>query len=510
MADFLDRVLSHKVQELAERKAVKPLSSFKVEVSKATGSFFQALAEPGPNIIAEIKPRSPALGKLDDAISLRERVEIYTRHAKAISVLCDSKFFDGSIELLREVSKSSSRPTLCKDFVIDSYQVYEARHAGAEAVLLICKLFMDGESMGADKSALTFTLLKELFVLISELGMTAVVEVQNEQEMQVAAELGAELILINNRDLQSLQIDLNTTLKLAKLAPEGAVVITASGVDTTEDFLRLRGHASNFLIGSAFMKAQDPEAKFLEFFQVERSSRLSAFVGPKSPAAQTPDVKVCGICQLEDALAAVSQGANMLGFIFAESPRKIELEQALGIVTTMRKMDLSTPKFVGVFKNQPVDEILNIAETLMLDAVQLHGAETPRDCVDIKIAARNFGNSNLFLIKAIEIDPSNEAPFNLEPLMYAGCADLFLFDRPKRLKDDPTWLDAVVSRLRDSLQSWRPFYMAGGINEENVLSSLDLRPSGIDLASGVECSPRQKDHSKLKNFFDRLKGAVTC
>ncbi|MBX9569904.1 MAG: hypothetical protein K2X77_13485 [Candidatus Obscuribacterales bacterium] len=504
MADFLDNVLQHKLVEIAERKAANPLESFRDKVEKSEGRFLKALSNSGLNIVAEIKPRSPALGKMEGSISVDERIAIYSKHAKAISVLCDQKFFDGSIDLLRNVSQASSLPTLCKDFIIDPYQVYEARMAGADAVLLICKL-------------LSIELLQELFHLICQLGMTAVVEVQNITEMESAIALGAEVILINNRDLQSLQIDLNTTKNLAKLAPQGTVVIAASGVENAQDLASLRDHASNFLIGSAFMKSPDPQAKFLEFFQAERAFRLGQFVDEGSFLSEERRnaeslVKVCGICNIHDAEFAATSGADFLGFIFAESPRKLDAGEAASIISGIRSSCDKAPKLVGVFRNQPIEEVLQTSRRLELDAIQLHGSESPDYVLELRESLLGNGKSaqNPPIIKVIEIDPADSQVFNIDPAIYAGLVDLFLFDRPKAHASNVSWLDNVLKTVGDKLCLWRPFLFAGGINEGNFAKALTLKPVGVDLASGVESSPRQKDHSKIKNFFDKIKGAVKC
>lgn len=511
MAGFLDQVLGHKLIEIAERKAARPLETFKDQIELAQRAFEIALSERSFNIIAEIKPRSPALGELQSSISLDSRMSIYNQHAKAISVLCDQKFFDGSLDLLREVSSKCSCPTLCKDFIIDSYQVYEARYFGAEALLLICKLISKSQ-------------LKELFQLTLEIGMTPVVEVQNEEEMNFAAELGSKVILINNRDLQTLEIDLGTTSRLAALAPPDAIVIAASGVDGKDDLLSLRPYASNFLIGSAFMKASDPEAKFLEFFQADRIFHLENFLGPHferlkgsevcsaaerdSLIERSPFVKICGICNVEDAELATNSGADLLGFIFAESPRKVEIELAGSIISRLRDNGPRTARMVGVFRNQSTEEILAISEKLNLDAIQLHGAESPMQIAEIMRKCRQVRQP--LIIKALELDPQNQSLFNCSAYAYSNLVNLFLFDRPKHLSSDNDWLNRILAVSYEQLQSWRPFLFAGGVNENNIQQVLSLHPAGVDLASGVESNPRQKDHNKLKSFFDRLKGAVTC
>lgn len=197
------------------------------------------------HLIAEVKPASPSLGKIQSVCLPEEMAMLYEPYASAISVLTDSHYFGGSFELLKRVAARTSRPALCKDFVIDPYQVYQARAAGAAAVLLIVRMLND-ES------------LFELYRLIDRLTMTAVVEVQNEVDLDRAVRLQADTILINNRDLETLQTSLETTKRLAPLVPSSALLISASGISTVEDLRSLSLVARRFLIGSALMQSQAP------------------------------------------------------------------------------------------------------------------------------------------------------------------------------------------------------------------------------------------------------------
>lgn len=257
MKKFLEEVMHYKKAELLSREEERPLKSFAENIEKASGGFLKALAGDGLKIIAEIKPRSPALGKLAEGTQINEKLAVYARYAQAVSVLTDRRFFDGSIDLLRQVSRQIMQPTLLKDFVISHYQIYEAREAGAEAVLLIVKIVPE-------------RLLTELYRLCLDLGMTAVVEVQNEDELARALQLNPELVLINNRNLDNLEIDLNTTKRLAPQIPESTLFISASGIDGSDDMRQLRPYTSRFLIGSAFMNASNPRAKFEEFLNLEK------------------------------------------------------------------------------------------------------------------------------------------------------------------------------------------------------------------------------------------------
>lgn len=566
MESFLNKVLQHKLAEIHAKKENRPLASFKDKVEKADGSFFTSISSKRLSIIAELKPRSPVLGAMIGNQSIDERIEIYSRRAQAISVLCDQKFFDGSIDLLNEVSQKATRPTLCKDFIIDPYQIHEARMAGAGAVLLICKM-LDMEK------------LSQLFQLSEELAMTPVVEVQNETEMSMAKKVNARAILINSRNLDTLQIDLNTIRELSPTAPQNATVIAASGIETAADLQSLLPYASCFLIGSAFMKSTDLEAKFLEFYQADRLYRFNLTLNPNtlthresSPStlasdaasnalsnpssnptlgpgsnptldsgsnpeskptqnlilkqvtdlasspvmrlAINPDqeqfaaiehkpVKICGICNLYDARKATDEGARFLGLIMAESPRAVSLETAKQISRELS----GQVSLVGVFKDQSLDFICQATKEIGFDLLQLHGKESP------SFARELSEQTHCPIIKAIELDPSQPdflSACNPSPADYDSSVGIFLFDRAKTQSGDERWLEKVKSKFGAELQSWRPFLFAGGLNEQNIGSALALNPDGLDLASGIEKSPGVKDHKKLEDLFANLKGSIKC
>lgn len=241
---FLAEVMEHKAKELDTTGATAP------RLSQARGNFLAGLQNPGVNIIAEVKPRSPSM-KNAPANSLNALLASYNRHARAISVLTDEKFFGGSFQLLNQVSASSTLATLCKDFIVAEKQVVAARAAGAEAVLLIVRI-------------LDPATLETLFRTIATLGMTPLVEVQSFGELKLAHELAPPAILINNRNLATLAIDLKTTAELAPLVDKQCTVIAASGINDSSDIALLRPYVNNFLIGSAFMRSPDLELTFAD------------------------------------------------------------------------------------------------------------------------------------------------------------------------------------------------------------------------------------------------------
>lgn len=259
MPSFLEEVIAHKQGELLEKATRCSLAELKSKVEKGSFQFKKALEGDGLKLIAELKPRSPSLGDFsaDAAADLKARLEIYKTYANAVSVLCDQRFFGGSIDLLAQVSQSLSLPTLLKDFVISEYQIYEGRVAGAQAALLIVKILTEKQ-------------LEEYSRLCRELGMTAVVEVQNEAELKKVEAIAPEILLINNRNLDSLEIDLRTVENLSSKINYPSLLIAASGIETGAQLAATRPFASRFLIGSALMKEKNPAAKFEEFLQADK------------------------------------------------------------------------------------------------------------------------------------------------------------------------------------------------------------------------------------------------
>jgi indole-3-glycerol phosphate synthase len=202
----------------------------------------QQLATGCPAVVAEIKPKAPSSGVLQANLSVVDVVQDYSQAgAVALSVLTDEAYFGGSFTLLEEVRALTSLPLLCKDFVIDPYQVLVAVCAGADAVLLIMKCLDDIEYV-------------KLYELTKSYGLTPVVEVQTEEELQRALLVRPSVVLVNNRDLTTFQIDLATTQRLSQRVPEQTLLISASGLQTAEQLLELKPCASAFLVGSHLMR----------------------------------------------------------------------------------------------------------------------------------------------------------------------------------------------------------------------------------------------------------------
>lgn len=256
MPGSLAEIVENKKSELSERMRRRDLDAFRPNLKKANHEFASSLSQPGVNLICELKPKSPSAGVLREQVNVDEIINCYSRHAKAISVLTDAKYFGGSLQLLSSVHSKSSLPTLCKDFVLTPYQCFEAREAGASAVLLIVKILSDAQ-------------LRSLYECITGLGMDAVVEVQTAAEVQRALRIKPAIMMINNRDLGTFQMDLGTTERLAALIPSGTILISASGILSPADIEKLLPYCSNFLIGSALMQSDNMDALLSEFVSLQ-------------------------------------------------------------------------------------------------------------------------------------------------------------------------------------------------------------------------------------------------
>jgi indole-3-glycerol phosphate synthase len=256
---FLDEILKLKREELASIKAAPGFESVlaelknKIEAAGPPRGFIEALSGDGIRIIAEVKKASPSKGVIREDFNPVEIAKTYEENgAAAISVLTEEKYFGGSLDCLVEVRRIVSLPILRKDFIIDPYQVYESRAAGADCILLIVGL-------------LNGPLLKELISLGRELGMASLVEVHTEEELGIAVDTGARVIGINNRDIRSSTTDINTTKRLAGKVPGGILMVSESGISTVDDIRSLKGFGVDaFLIGEALVRERDIAGKLRE------------------------------------------------------------------------------------------------------------------------------------------------------------------------------------------------------------------------------------------------------
>jgi indole-3-glycerol phosphate synthase len=260
--DILKKIISRKGEEVAERARRLPLEHLKERLNSAPGvrSFVSAIetkiAAGDAGVIAEIKKASPSKGVIREDFRPAQIAASYEQGGAAcLSVLTDVDFFQGSDEYLKQARAACSLPVIRKDFIIDPYQVYEARAIGADCILLIAACLDDSG-------------LRNLNRLAQDLGMDVLIEVHDAEELQRVLPLNTRLIGINNRNLRSFEVSLDTTLDLLPQIPDERIVVTESGIHSPQDVKRMRDHqVHSFLVGEAFMRADDPGTKLAELFR---------------------------------------------------------------------------------------------------------------------------------------------------------------------------------------------------------------------------------------------------
>lgn len=248
-ADILAKIVAVKKREIAENRQKVAMASLEAAIAHAPPprDFLGALAGPGPiRLIAEVKKASPSAGVIRADFDPAAIALAYAAHgARCISVLTDEEFFQGSLDYLRTIRASVAIPLLRKDFVIDAYQVLEARAAGADAVLLIAECLDDCQ-------------LRSLHNLTIDLGMAPLVEIYAPENLPRVIAAGAALIGVNNRDLRTFQVDLGRVLELRRVIPESATLVAESGIHSRADVLRLQeAGVDAMLVGESLMRAPD-------------------------------------------------------------------------------------------------------------------------------------------------------------------------------------------------------------------------------------------------------------
>ena len=263
MTDILNKIIAVKREEIAEAINRKPLAAMRADAESRVltrdfvGALRAKIAAGQPAVIAEIKKASPSKGVLRADFIPADIAQTYAESGAAcLSVLTDKQFFQGSIDYLKQARASCSLPVLRKDFMVDPYQIYESRVMGADCILLIAACLDDAQ-------------MKALEALALSLDMAVLVEVHDEAELARALKLKTPLIGINNRNLQTFEVSLDTTLKLLGKVPADRLLVTESGIAAPEDVQRLREAKVNaFLVGEAFMRADDPGVALKQLFGI--------------------------------------------------------------------------------------------------------------------------------------------------------------------------------------------------------------------------------------------------
>lgn len=252
---ILDKIVAQKKIDLVEFKKNNSLDELKIKAKlmPKRASFKEALQKDGLSIIGELKKASPSKGVIVSDFKPMELLKEYEKIVDAVSVLTEENFFLGSPEYLKEASQNSGLPLLRKDFIIDEIQIYEAKILGASAILLICAI-------------LTIDEIKNFSAIAKSLDLDVLLETHDEKEMKMAIESDADIIGINNRNLSTFELTIDTTLNLLPMIPEGKVIVSESGFHTAEDIAKLKGTRVNaILVGESFMRTENIEKKAQEF-----------------------------------------------------------------------------------------------------------------------------------------------------------------------------------------------------------------------------------------------------
>ena len=489
-------------------------------------------------IAAEFKKASPSKGDINPNLDPVTQCLEYARvGAAVISVLTEFSHFKGTLNDMKRVRLAtqkelgSARPAILrKDFILDKYQILEARANGADTVLLIVAI------LGVNQ-------LENLIEFSRSVGMEPLVEVHTGKEMEIALEKGAKVIGVNNRNLHTFQLDLDTTSRAISIAREKGyswelkkkgeipdlMIAALSGITSNDDVRQFRSEGvSCVLVGETLMKSSNPKATITELLDVSSNKEI-----------KQPIIKTCGMKKESDVSVALQAGANLLGVIFAKSPRTATVEEAKAIVQTVRKYgersssinfsneiatvrrDLPTSKIwysrllesirkttlrkplvVGVFQDQSVDEINRIVSETGIDIVQLHGDESP-DIID---------SINAPCIKVLHVAPTtSDLKTNFEDDLkrqvnnFSGKAIALLLDSripgSKGGGTGNTFDWSLASKLDGC-----PVMLAGGLSPTNVKDAVNTEGvAGVDVSSGIESAPGIKDEILLKSFIQNGK-----
>jgi indole-3-glycerol phosphate synthase len=246
MDDILNKIVINKKTELDILKSKRPLASFESKIISSTRDFKQAISKDGLSLIAEIKKASPSAGLIAEFDPV-ELAHTYNNHADVISIITDEKFFKGNIKYLEQINKITKLPLLRKDFIIDKYQIYEARYYGADAILLIASLLNKEQ-------------LDHFINIAKDLCMDCLVEVHNKEELDKVLDTKADIIGINNRNLKTFKVDLNTTLELLRYIPKDKLIVSESGI-TIDNIKKVKDKVNAVLIGTSIIKSPDIESE---------------------------------------------------------------------------------------------------------------------------------------------------------------------------------------------------------------------------------------------------------
>ena len=478
---ILDKIIEATKIRVAQEKQVESPEAVKtaaLALPSDTGFPFEAaLRQQDFNFICEVKKASPSKGIIAEHFPYLDIAKEYeVAGAAAISVLTEPDFFKGDKKYLQEIASTVKIPVLRKDFIIDEYQIYQAKVWGASAILLIC----------ACLDVPTLTKFREL---ADSLGLSSLVEAHDEHEVQMAIDCGARIIGVNNRNLKDFTVDVQNSVRLRNLVQDDVIFVSESGLETPEDIQVLRDNNIGVaLMGETFMRSPN---------KVEKLAYLYG------STYYTPKVKMCGISKVETIPAVVEAKPDYMGLVFAPSKRQVTVDQAKTLVEELHKQytkrynngaeqsNNDEIKTVGVFVNETLENLVTIATEANLDVVQLHGDEDEAFIQSLK------ERTNVEVWKAIQIRSAADVEEWID-----SSADMLLFDAYH--KDERGGTGEVFDW--SSLDAFeRPFMLAGGIDSTNVARAIrTVRPYGIDISSGIETNG-VKDDEKITAFTKIVK-----
>ena len=473
---ILDKIIEATKIRVAQEKQVESPEAVKaaaLALPSDTGFPFEAaLRQQDFNFICEVKKASPSKGIIAEHFPYLDIAKEYeVAGAAAISVLTEPDFFKGDKKYLQEIASTVKIPVLRKDFIIDEYQIYQAKVWGASAILLIC-------------ACLDMPTLTKFRELADSLGLSSLVEAHDENEVQMAIDCGARIIGVNNRNLKDFTVDVQNSVRLRNLVQDDVIFVSESGLETPEDIQVLRDNNIGVaLMGETFMRSPN---------KVEKLAYLYG------PTYYTLKVKMCGISKVETIPAVVEAKPDYMGLVFAPSKRQVTVDQAKTLVEALHKQytkrynngteqsNNDEIKTVGVFVNETLENLVTIATEVNLDVVQLHGDEDEAFIQSLK------ERTNVEIWKAVQIRSAADAEAWID-----SSADMLLFDAYH--KDERGGTGEVFDwSCLDEFE--RPFMLAGGIDSTNVARAIrTVRSYGIDISSGIE-TDGVKDNEKITAF----------
>lgn len=440
---------------LSRVKKYKQIEIIKLEQTKNRFANLFVSSQKRLIFIAEIKPKSPTEGVLyrGNFIKLAKLYE--NAGVDAISVLTDESSFGGSIKLLHDISQGVNLPILRKDFILGRAQIIESLQNHADAVLLIVSLLNQQK-------------LSELISFSYEIGLVPVVEVFSKKELDLAIKAGAKIIGVNARNLSTLTIDYDIALKILKKIPKSITPLLFSGIKTQHDVQKaIDFGAKGILAGTSLLKAKNVQAKIKEL----RNNFM---------------VKICGVKDIASANRVIKHKPTMIGLIFVpNSVRFADIKTSKEISKLAHGQNISV---VGVFQNEPIEQVISLVQAVPLDYVQLHGDENVSYCRQIPVP----------IIKKITLEDAKQ-----QINKYENVVDIFLVDRAKQGQGSLVNGDKV-RKLAEKYN----VIAAGGLNKDNVgnvIRKTGKSLLGVDASSGLEKVIGEKDEQLVSNFIEQAR-----